>query len=248
MIEEFEGFPVKVRRKAFMRRLSMHIFMNGTIKITAGKLVSAKQILKFLNEHKNWISKVQSENLELRQKYPPKHFVEGELFPYLGGQIPLRSVKGRYKVLKFIFFADHLRCEIPQGKNYQYEDYRRALLRCYEKAGRRWLSCRVEFWAQKMNSFPQKVSVRSQKTRWGSCSSEGHISLNWRLLAAPLPVLDYVVIHELAHLTHQNHSNKFWMLVEQFDSRYKYNRNWLRKNQWAFDFLAKKSELHHETY
>lgn len=76
-----------------------------------------------------------------------------------------------------------------------------------------------------------RVSIRDQSTRWGSCSrSTGNISLNFRLLFAPEPVRDYVIIHELAHLKHANHSKSFWKLVESADPRFMENRKWLRAN------------------
>ncbi len=76
-----------------------------------------------------------------------------------------------------------------------------------------------------------RVRIRDQSTRWGSCSrSTGNISLNFRLLLAPEPVRDYVIIHELAHLKHANHSKSFWKLVESADPKFMENRKWLRAN------------------
>ena len=75
-----------------------------------------------------------------------------------------------------------------------------------------------------------KISIRDQKTRWGSCSSEGNLSFNWRLILAPPDVLDYVVIHELCHRKEMNHSKEFWALVESLMPEYKERRKWLREN------------------
>ncbi|MGC8820969.1 MAG: M48 family metallopeptidase [Fervidobacterium sp.] len=75
-----------------------------------------------------------------------------------------------------------------------------------------------------------KVLVKEVKTRWGSCSSKGTISLNWLLIMAPRKVIDYVIIHELAHTVHMNHSKKFWELVEKLFPEWKVCRYWLRKN------------------
>ena len=74
-----------------------------------------------------------------------------------------------------------------------------------------------------------RVSVRKQKTRWGSCSSKGNISLNFLLVRAPKDVMDYVIIHELCHRRHMNHSSSFWRLVETFDPNYRTHRKWLRE-------------------
>lgn len=240
---EFQGYPLKIRRKSFFRKIHLRVHTNGTLDVLVGKLTSQKIISDFLLKNLEWIKKVQEEHRNLREQYPPKKFIEGELYPYLGNDLPLRIVYGNYKVLKFIFFSDHFLCEIPQKMQPQHSDFKRALRRCYEKAGRNWLLHRLEHWSNIMGLYPKRVTVRSQKTRWGSCSSQGSISLNWRLLAAPLPILDYVIIHELAHLRFQNHSKQFWALVAQFDSHYKYHRKWLRQNVWSFDFLAKKTEL-----
>ncbi|WP_133627269.1 M48 family metallopeptidase [Fonticella tunisiensis] len=75
-----------------------------------------------------------------------------------------------------------------------------------------------------------RVVVKEQKSIWGSCSSRGNINFNWRLIMAPLSVIDYVVIHELCHLKHQDHSSKFWSLVEYVMPDYKEKKKWLREN------------------
>lgn len=75
-----------------------------------------------------------------------------------------------------------------------------------------------------------KVTLRSADSRWGSCSHANAIMLSNRLLLAPLPILDSVIIHELAHITHKNHSNSFWKLVAQHDSKWREHHNWLNKN------------------
>lgn len=74
------------------------------------------------------------------------------------------------------------------------------------------------------------MRISSAKTRWGSCSRKRNINLNWRLIFAPPAVLDYVIIHELSHLTHMNHSKVFWAYVERMMPDYKTHRTWLKKN------------------
>ncbi len=81
-----------------------------------------------------------------------------------------------------------------------------------------------------MGVAPTRVTLRSQKTRWGSCSSQGAISLNWRLIMAPPAVIDYILTHELAHLIELNHSDRFWAIVAHHDPRYRDHRLWLRAN------------------
>jgi predicted metal-dependent hydrolase len=74
------------------------------------------------------------------------------------------------------------------------------------------------------------ISVRNQKTRWGSCSRRAALSFNWRLVLLPSYVTDYLIIHELAHLQHMNHSSRFWKVVESMDPDYRDAEHWLRRN------------------
>ena len=77
---------------------------------------------------------------------------------------------------------------------------------------------------------PSKILIRNQKTRWGSCNTKREIRLNWRLILAPHYVMDYIIIHELSHLKHMNHSSDFWKLVESYNKDYKKAENWLKEN------------------
>ncbi|MGE5654240.1 MAG: M48 family metallopeptidase [Bacillota bacterium] len=95
---------------------------------------------------------------------------------------------------------------------------------------RQFLAERLAHHGLSMGVSPTRVTLRSQKTRWGSCSSQGCISLNWRLIMAPPAAIDYVLIHELAHLIEMNHSESFWKIVARHDPNYREHRRWLREN------------------
>lgn len=100
---------------------------------------------------------------------------------------------------------------------------------------------RIKAISARIGVYPQKVSLRSQKTRWGSCSSKGNISLNWKLIFAPIEVIDYVIIHELCHLQQMNHSNAFWTLVSSYAPHYKEQREWLKKHSHLIHWPYNKS-------
>lgn len=89
---------------------------------------------------------------------------------------------------------------------------------------------KVSAWAQQMHIEYGRITIRDQKTRWGSCSSKGNLNFNWRLLMMPEPVMDYVVVHELAHRKEMNHSPRFWEIVGTYIPDYQSKREWLRKN------------------
>jgi len=114
----------------------------------------------------------------------------------------------------------------------------KALERWYREQAKVLINERVAFWGHKMGRFPSQISVKAQKSRWGSCTSNGQLLLNWRLILAPIEVIDYVIIHELAHLYQMNHSKAFWSIVDQFDPHFKEKRRWLKQNSWILDFLT----------
>lgn len=103
-----------------------------------------------------------------------------------------------------------------------------ALAKVYRSEARAWLEARLRFFSGLMGVVPVSLSVRGQRTLWGSCTGPGAISLNWKLLACPPEVIDYVVVHELAHIRHRNHSSVFWEFVARFDPKYKEHRRFLK--------------------
>lgn len=98
----------------------------------------------------------------------------------------------------------------------------------YRNLARKVFASRVAFYHPITGGNYTSITVRNQKTRWGSCSSNGTLSFNYRLLFAPPKVLDYVVVHELCHLTHMNHSKDFWNMVASVMPEYKEYKNWLK--------------------
>ncbi|MDD2972084.1 MAG: M48 family metallopeptidase [Lachnospiraceae bacterium] len=105
-----------------------------------------------------------------------------------------------------------------------------ALTKRYRNAAKKYIPERVAHYQMQMGGTYERVIIRDQKTRWGSCSSGGTLSFSWRLMLAPPMVLDYVVIHELAHLQEMNHSKAFWDVVESVMPEYRIHRKWLRDN------------------
>lgn len=100
----------------------------------------------------------------------------------------------------------------------------------YRDAAREYFPKRVSYFSHVLGVNYGKITIRDQKTRWGSCSSKGNLSFNWRLILAPPNVLDYVVVHELCHRKEMNHSQRFWALVESVMPEYREYRKWLKEN------------------
>ena len=110
-------------------------------------------------------------------------------------------------------------------------DYERdpALEARYRQLARRVIGQRVSYFAAKMGVTCGRISIREQKTRWGSCSGQGNLNFNWKLILMPPEILDYVVVHELAHRKQMNHSPAFWAEVERILPDWRERRRWLRE-------------------
>lgn len=105
---------------------------------------------------------------------------------------------------------------------------RSALEKRYIEAAREYFPKRAAYFQTFTGGEYHRITIRDQKTRWGSCSAKGTLSFNWRLMLAPPAVLDYVVVHELCHLTHMDHSAAFWRAVELVCPDYRIHRKWLK--------------------
>lgn len=113
-----------------------------------------------------------------------------------------------------------------------------ALERRYRNAARAQITARVVYFHTYMGGHYTSITIRDQKSRWGSCSSRGTLSFNYRLIFAPPHVLDYVVVHELCHLTHMNHSKDFWNMVASYMPDYKVCKLWLREHGHELNLLT----------
>ena len=239
-----ESLHVDIMRRPWQRSISMKVRPSGLVRVTCSKTCKITEIQNFILSNKDWVEKSQKEFEDLRSRYPKKQFVPGEMFLYRGKSIPLvmENIKSKKKP-KFYFFEDKLIFTHDLEK-YSWEELKNWLREAYKKSGKARLGDMVRQASLEMGLYPKSVSYRAQRTRWGSCSSEGKISLNWKLEVVAPEVARYVVVHELAHLKFQDHSQQFWHLVRQYCSDYRNLKKWLSEHQYEVDFLARKSDLH----
>jgi predicted metal-dependent hydrolase len=115
-------------------------------------------------------------------------------------------------------------------------DIAAALREFYRNRARSFFEETVEEYAEKMEVSYKSITLRNQRTRWGSCSAKENLSFNWRLLMAPEGVAEYVVVHELAHLREKNHNKTFWRIVGEYMMDYKQKAAWLEENSTALIF------------
>lgn len=183
-----------------------------------------------LSRQTAWIEKKLSSNELLRKKYPPKSYLPGDLFPYLGKNYRLELIE-----------APRRRVEIAEGVLRVYaapaelysdgEDGLASMIQAwYEASAAAVLKERVASYEKVMGVKGGKIEIKTVNSFWGSCAQDGYLRFNARLLMAPMEVVDYVVAHELAHLTHRNHSRAFWREVEEAVPDYKIKRRWLSRH------------------
>ena len=260
----FQDQEILIRRKPYKRSIGLTIQVNGRIRVSAPLRTSLREIQDFLKLHIDWLATNSRRFSELRSSYPRKQYVEGEEFLFLGRKFKLHLMTSAIRKPRCRIVGEHLIVELPRvitsasavdtesdsgsgvGETAAPNTamVAAAIYEFYSAQGRKIIGGRLEYYSDLMKMWPSGVSFRAQKTRWGSCSSRGGISLNWRMVIAPLEVVDYVVVHELSHLQHYNHSARFWDLVATQVPDYLATRRWLRENQYETDFLAKNSELH----
>lgn len=237
-------YKIEIQRRAYQRSVGVIVNPNGVVKVTAGLTTPKFYIKKVLKEYQDWIYKNLSFYEELKSRFPRKKFTEGEEILFKGEPKTLTfaatSKKRPFVQLEGDYIIVYSEQVLDKAET------KKTLLKFYKKQGVAWLTQMVEEESQAMGLYPSKLSFRAQKSRWGSCSSRGAISLNWKLIGAPDLVARYVVVHELAHLEHQDHSKRFWTLVDKYCPDLKKQKGWFKTNAYSLDFLSEKSELYSE--
>lgn len=241
----FRQWPVIVQRKAGRRSLSISLTPDQKIIVKASLSLKSAEILKFLEMKSNWIEKNMLRFSEISKKYPSKSLRQGEKFPFMGQELELRIVPTPLKAVFFsrteLFLQIHLPVSIWKTlSEEELQKYYLQLKDYYKKEAQKLITERIQIWSFQTGLHPKQVRFKNQNTRWGSCSANKVININWRLIAAPLDILDYVLVHELCHLQYMNHSDDFWNLVEKNFPDYKKSEKWLNQNHHSLDFLKGK--------
>ena len=207
---------VRSKRKT----LSLIVEADGTLTVRAPLRMKEADILRFIETKKDWIKRKQAQ--ARKDAFFSRQYVDGEIFRYLGREVLLRIVPdGKPALVMDGSF------KLTKSAQLQAES---VFTTWYKKQARKVLIERADFFVRKYGFKVGKVRISSARTRWGSCSSKDTLSFTWRLVMAPLGVIDYVVVHELCHLKEMSHSKTFWAQVENILPDYKQRRKWLKDN------------------
>lgn len=225
-ITQFENHAVEIWRRPRQRHIHLRVRPDGGLRVTCAVSVPRREIFAFIRESENFIQEGLRRIREHAVRYPPKQIHSGETFLFMGQRVLLDIIWSWNTRIKVELREGVLEMIAPIHST---EAERRvALFKFFQRQGRTWLTSLVRVYAKRMGLSPRSLSIRGQKTRWGSCSALGDINLNWKLIAAPLEVMEYVVVHELAHMEHLNHSPEFWQVVGAYFPHYRQTRKSLR--------------------
>jgi predicted metal-dependent hydrolase len=204
------------------RTISLEINPDGSLIVRAPKNAPVEEINALVENKMGWIVKKQQLALEKASEAPPKQFVDGEQFLYLGENYPLEILEKRTKPLvlngKFTLAAE------MRG------NAREVFEKWYRKQAALEIKPRSTDLADEHGFSFTIIRINGAKTRWGSCGPKGSLNFTWRLVMAPPDVIDYVIIHELVHLRVRNHSRRYWHAVGEIMPDYKSRLNWLAEN------------------
>ena len=209
-------FNYTLKKSKRAKNLSISINSQGKVTVTKPWFLPVFFLNQFLQERESWVKQT------LAKIQTDTKLGENEIY-YLGQKYQIIFKIGKFK-LDFDF-------PYLQISAYNQQAGKRQLMEFLQKEAIKNIKTKIKIYAQKMEIQYEQVRIKDQETRWGSCSSQNNLNFSWRLIMAPPKVLDYVIIHELAHLEQMNHSYKFWDVVEKYDPDYRENRRWLKKHQ-----------------
>jgi predicted metal-dependent hydrolase len=220
-----------VRSRERRKTLLLTIERDGRVVMRVPYHTPEREIEAFFNGKLSWVKKKISEKKRnVQGTEHPKQFISGEKFLYLGEHYPLEirepgRGRGRLALTHGSFLLD--------------SDYtakaRDIFIQWYKERAREIFTERVNFYSRKLKLYPKEIRISSAKTRYGSCTADNKVFFSFRLVMAPYPKIDYVIVHELVHIKIKNHSQRFWNYMKEVMPEYGTYRKWLKDNSLRLD-------------
>ena len=221
----FEDVPYSLHRSPRRRRLGLVVKDSG-VEVRIPQRCAARHGHQFLRDNIQWVREQLHKSAQRRAQVPEHHFAFGKRFPWLGGSLELdRAACAADAGIRDGYIQLYSRIREPSEAQMQ-----TALQRLYQREALALLTQKSQEFAGRLGLAFSAVKVRRTKSKWGHCTIRGELQYNWLVCLAPEPVVDYLVIHEVCHLQHHNHSRAFWALVESLCPDYKRLRRWLKEN------------------
>lgn len=207
---------IRSRRKT----VALQILPDATLVIKAPFFMPMLFINKFLEQHSEWIEK-KVKIMSTRSVKLPGDINDGHMILYLGKQLQLQI--GTYSAIQ----ATNTQIFFPRAAHFR---IKKELSTWYIRQAREIITQQVEYYAKQMEAEYTGLTFSDTKSQWGRCTRDNKLQFSWRLIMAPLLVINYVVVHELAHTFEKNHSRSFWNKVRLHNPSYRQQIKWLKEH------------------
>ncbi len=238
-LPELAAVDVVIRRSARTRHVRLHVDEGGVVTVSAPHRISLRRIDTIVQERADWLRDV-LHRMDLASRTTEINLWKGDPVRLLGSWRPSKLIEHpnpskRARVSE----TDEGTVVVEIGAGANPWD---VLARWYRDTARTVITERTQMWAERYGLNIGKITIRDQRTRWGSCTQHGDLSFNWRLILAPMWVLDSIVVHELCHIDELNHSDRFWSLLDRRFPRHIEASEWLKVHGPSLRVTAPREE------
>ena len=222
-----QPIPYTIKHSARARHVRLEVRHGTDLTVVIPVSYKIRRLPDLLQANGRWILDKLARYGKVQSLCAHQELKSGDVIPYLGHDLEVVIRENHHNVDGVKLERDRLvvsQRSVSSTLNLAVEQW-------YRMQAAKLISERVNKLSARLGVTCNRVIIRGQKTRWGSCSQKGNLSFNWKLMMAPEPVIDYVIIHELAHLKEMNHSKRFWELVAQHCHRWRAHKKWLRQHE-----------------
>lgn len=213
-----------VKRSPKTKYVRLEVRPEAGLIVVIPKSYKSDQIPTLLKEKERWISDKLTKYCQVQRHSSSRALKDGDTIPYLGRDLEVITRQSYRNVERVNVEPNKLVVDLKAGNN----RLGIVLERWYRMKAAQLIDEKAKKLSARMGLTYNRLSIKGQKTRWGSCSQKGNLSFNWKLLMVPEPVIDYVIIHELAHLKEMNHTKRFWQLVDRHCPEWRDHKKWLK--------------------
>ena len=217
-----------VKRSLRAKRVRLEVRPQTGLTVVVPRSYNIGQLTGLLKSKERWISRNLARFSHFQSLPAKKELRSGDTVPYLGRDLKLVKRENHDVACSVMLDGNKLAVSPGLFKNGILE---LALEQWYRTEATKLINERADKLSSQLGTSYKRIVIRGQKTRWGSCSRKKNLSFNWKLIMAPQPVLDYVIIHELVHLKEMNHSKRFWELVAQYCPGWREHKKWLKQHE-----------------
>jgi len=215
-------FTYEIKRSK-RKTIALRVVSKGTIKISAPLMISVKTIEDIIREKTSWILDNAKKQEEIEARFRNRNKIL-----FLGKEYCIEREINKDKTFDFKIDGEIFKIIFPRVLEEQEE--KELLMRWMKNESRKILKARTDFYCKLLELSYNEIHIKDQKTLWGSCSSKDNINYNYRIIMAPIEIVDYLVVHEACHLVHRDHGKAYWNLVGSVIPDYKERRAWLKNN------------------